>query len=91
MPRVSNDKDFKEMLNLISKSLTEQLIRIGVKREDAQKESTVLVKKYRHKIYKVIHMPYGGTLPPEELAEMVLVNSAGTIKKQRDEAAATVS
>jgi len=69
-----SDTEFTQMKDLIQTSLEELCVYYEI---ESRYQSSVLAKylisKYEDSIRSFLDQPHGGTFPPEELAEMVLI------------------
>jgi phosphopantetheine adenylyltransferase len=81
-----SNEEIKGMIDLITKSL-EELIECLDKKHEITAE--MLIPKYRDHIEEIINKPYGGTLAPEEIAEIIVSQELLPKRHFTEEAAAT--
>ena len=83
--RKHTTEEIMAMTQLIEESINELLSNLfGESHLDARR----LVKTFDYKIVEILDMPYGGTLAPEEIAQMILSEVDLNRYFPQDEAAA---
>ena len=79
------------MLELVEENIELILRQLGVDNKKISRLGKHLIKLNKNKINELLDMPSGGTLPPEELAQMVVLNHINDLKKHSSEAAAAAT
>lgn len=83
-----NEDEIKGMQKLIRESIKEYLSIMGYK--NVNHTSDRLVKDNRSRIIQLLNKPMGGTLAPEEIAEMLIIQDLRK-RNNTEEAAATTA
>lgn len=84
-------EEVQGMLALIESSIEDlyrQLNSDKTIEENPEKKASMLISKYRLNIEEILNKPYGGTLAPEEMAEIIF--SQETHNNSSEEAATKV-
>ena len=90
MSEKHSDQELEAMLILIKESLIELYGHLKLPKETSHEASAnKLVKVYREEINKLLDQPHGGTLSPEEIAEIILAQELYYNGDLHEEAAAT--